>query len=108
MLSLGSVFEMIVIARARSAPRRSSWIASPSRKAGHLADSNLRILPRRDSGYTLRGNQFLNASYSDMTVPHAAGAMYSTTHDLWRWAEATFGDKLLTPASRAKLLTPMR
>jgi CubicO group peptidase (beta-lactamase class C family) len=71
-------------------------------------DSNLRILPRRASGYIRRGDQFFNASYSDMTVPHAAGAMYSTTHDLWRWAEAIFGDKLLTPVSRAKLLTPER
>ena len=69
-------------------------------------DSNLRILPRRASGYVRRGDQFLNASYSDMSVPHAAGAMYSTTHDMWRWAEAIFGDKLLTPESRAKLLTP--
>lgn len=69
-------------------------------------DSNLRILPRRASGYMRRNDQFLNAPYSDMTVPHAAGAMYSTTHDLWRWAEAIFGERLLTPASRAKLLTP--
>jgi CubicO group peptidase (beta-lactamase class C family) len=69
-------------------------------------DSNARILPRRASGYIRRGDQLLNAAYSNMSVPHAAGAMYSTTHDLWRWAEAIFGDKLLTPGSRAKLLTP--
>jgi CubicO group peptidase (beta-lactamase class C family) len=71
-------------------------------------DSNLRLLPRRASGYIRRGDQLLNAPYSDMSVPHAAGAMYSTTHDLWHWAEAIFGDKLLTPASRAKLLSPAR
>lgn len=69
-------------------------------------DSNQRILPRRATGYERSGEEFFNASHSDMSVPHAAGAMYSTTHDLWRWAEAIFGDKLLTPASRAKLLTP--
>ncbi len=71
-------------------------------------DSNLEILPRRASGYWRRGDHILNAPYSDMSVPHAAGAMYSTTHDLWRWAEAIFGDKLLTPASRAKLLAPIQ
>lgn len=70
-------------------------------------DSNERILPRRASGYVRQGDQFLNASYSHMSVPHAAGAMYSTTHDLRRWAEAIFGDQLLTPASRTKLLTPV-
>jgi CubicO group peptidase (beta-lactamase class C family) len=70
-------------------------------------DSNERILPRRASGYVRENDRFINASYSHMSVPHAAGAMYSTTHDLWRWAEAVFGDKLLTPASRTKLLTPV-
>lgn len=71
-------------------------------------DSNLELLPRRASGYWRRGDRILNAPYSDMTVPHAGGAMYSTTHDLWRWAEAIFGEnpKLLSPASRAHLLTP--
>lgn len=71
-------------------------------------DSNLEILPRRASGYWRRDERILNAPYSDMSVPHAAGAMYSTTHDLWRWAAAVFGEngKLLAPASRAKLLTP--
>jgi len=41
-------------------------------------------------------------------VPHGGGAMYSTTHDLWRWAEAMFGErsKLLRPESHANLLTP--
>lgn len=69
-------------------------------------DSNLTILPRRAAGYIHRNGQYLNAPHSDMSVPHGAGAMYSTTHDLWRWSESVFVDKLLTPASRAKLLTP--
>ncbi len=69
-------------------------------------DSNSRILPRRARGYELSRGEIFNASYSHMSVPHAAGAIYSTTHDLRRWAEAIFGDQLLTAASRAKLLTP--
>ncbi len=71
-------------------------------------DVNHRILPRRAAGYERSGGKIFNAPYTDMSVPHAAGAMYSTTHDLWRWAEAVFHDKLLMPASRAKLLTPVR
>lgn len=69
-------------------------------------DSNLTILPRRATGYGYRNGQYLNAPYSDMSVPHGAGAMYSTTHDLWRWAEGVYVDKLLTPASRARMLAP--
>lgn len=68
-------------------------------------DANLELLPRRASGYW-RAGRVLNAPYTDMSVPHASGAMYSTTHDLWRWCEAVFGDKLLTPDSRRALLTP--
>lgn len=69
-------------------------------------DSNLTVLPRRATGYGYRNGAYLNAPYSDMSVPHGAGAMYSTTHDLWRWTEGVFVDQLLTRASRAKLLTP--
>ncbi len=73
-------------------------------------DSNLELLPRRASGYWVRGERIGNAPYSDMSVPHAAGAMYSTTHDLWRWAEAVLGPGggLLSAESRTKLLTPAR
>ncbi len=69
-------------------------------------DANQKILPRRATGYVRQRGEFFNAPYNDMSVPHAAGAVYSTTHDLWRWAEEIFsGSKLLTPASRVKLLT---
>lgn len=68
-------------------------------------DANMTILPRRATGYVHRNGQIFNAPYGDMSVPHAAGAMYSTTHDLRRWAEAVYGGKLLSPASRVKFLT---
>lgn len=66
------------------------------------------IIPRRASGYTLRPSGMVNADYTDMTVPHGAGALYSTTSDLLRWAEGLFGGKVLRPASLAKMTTPFR
>jgi CubicO group peptidase (beta-lactamase class C family) len=69
-------------------------------------DSNRTILPRRASGYVNVAGELENAAYSEMTVPHAAGAMYSTTHDLHRWMRSLFSGKLLSPSSLAKLLTP--
>jgi hypothetical protein len=48
----------------------------------------------------------VNAPYIDMTVPHAAGALYSTTEDLWRWNQGLFGGKLLSAASLEKMVTP--
>jgi hypothetical protein len=41
-----------------------------------------------------------------MSVPYAAGAMYSTTHDLRRWIEALLAGKLLSPASVTRMITP--
>lgn len=70
-------------------------------------DSNLDVLQRRAGGYWLRAGRVLNAPYTDMSVPHASGAMYSTTHDLHRWCEAIFGNTLLTPDSRRALVTPV-
>jgi CubicO group peptidase (beta-lactamase class C family) len=69
-------------------------------------ETSLEILPRRASGYWRREGRMLNAPFSDMSVPHAGGAMYSTTHDLRRWCEAILHDQLLAPESRRKLLTP--
>lgn len=104
-LVLGLIIEKLTLQRFGEFLREN--VLDPLGLKDTGVDSNLRILPRRASGYTRHGDEIRNASYNDMTVPHAAGAMYSSTHDLWRWAEAIFGDKLLTPASRTKLLTPV-
>ena len=37
-----------------------------------------------------------------MTIPHGAGALYSTTEDLLRWKQGLFGGKLLSAASLAE------
>jgi CubicO group peptidase (beta-lactamase class C family) len=43
-----------------------------------------------------------------MSIPHAAGALYSTTEDLLRWEQGLFGGKLISPASLAKMITPYK
>jgi CubicO group peptidase (beta-lactamase class C family) len=67
-------------------------------------DSNSLILPSRSSGYRLNGTRLVPADYIDMSVPFAAGDLYSTTHDLGRWAEALFGGRILGPQSLSKML----
>ena len=63
-------------------------------------------MPRRAAGYTRFLGTFFNASYTDMSVPYAAGAMYSTTHDLRRWIEGLLAGQLLSPASVERMITP--
>lgn len=69
-------------------------------------DNNTDLVPRRAAGHAFQFGSYLRAPYSDMTVPHAAGAMYSTTHDLRRWIEGLLSGQLLTPASVARMITP--
>ena len=41
----------------------------------------------------------------DMTVPYAAGSLYSTVEDLFAWNEALFSDKLISAKSREAMMT---
>jgi CubicO group peptidase (beta-lactamase class C family) len=72
--------------------------------SGH--DLNAAVLPQRATGYVRDGARFDNAPYLDMTVPYAAGALYSSADDLLRWQRGLFGGKLLSEASLKKMLTP--
>ena len=71
-------------------------------------DSNTAIIPGRASGYVPGPGGLTNAPYTDMHVPHGAGALYSTTGDLLRWTQGLYGGKLLKPASLEKMTTPYK
>lgn len=55
-----------------------------------------RIIKKRATGYTVLGQ---NAAYVDTGWPFAAGALYSTVDDLFRWERALFGGRVLKPES---------
>jgi CubicO group peptidase (beta-lactamase class C family) len=71
-------------------------------------DSNTSILHHRVYGYSAAGGVAVNADYADMTVPFAAGALYSTTHDLATWNSALYGGKVLKPESLMEMTTPYK
>lgn len=58
-------------------------------------DHNDRVIKNRASGYNKNGNTFVNANYIDMSVPFAAGAIYSTVEDMFLWDQALYTEKLL-------------
>jgi len=64
------------------------------------------IIERRAAGYERAGDGYRNARYLDMTIPYAAGSMYSTVEDLLRWDQALYGDGLLSAAGKAKMFQP--
>jgi CubicO group peptidase (beta-lactamase class C family) len=69
-------------------------------------DSNI-ILKNRAQGYRSVTDGFRNADYLDMSLPYAAGSLYSTANDLYRWDRALYTDKVLSKASREKMWTPV-
>jgi CubicO group peptidase (beta-lactamase class C family) len=71
-------------------------------------DSNTAIIEHRASGYSRTRAGPVNAGYVNMTVPHGAGGLYSTTLDLLKWEQGLFGRKLLKPESLAKMTTPFK
>jgi CubicO group peptidase (beta-lactamase class C family) len=71
-------------------------------------DSNTAIIAHRASGYAMGKNGYENAGFIHMTIPHGAGALYSTTEDLLKWEQGLFGGKVLKPASIEKMTTPFK
>jgi CubicO group peptidase (beta-lactamase class C family) len=71
-------------------------------------DSNSAVITRRAAGYEPGPTGPVNAGFIHMSIPHAAGALYSTTEDLLRWEQGLFGGKLLSAASLQKMTTPFK
>jgi len=69
-------------------------------------DSHTTIILQRASGYAINPAGFRNADYLDMSIPYAAGSLYSTTQDLRKWVEGLFGGKILSSQSLKKMITP--
>jgi D-alanyl-D-alanine carboxypeptidase len=69
-------------------------------------DVDTLVLPKRASGYEAGGGgTLLNAPYISMTVPYAAGGLYSTVDDLNRWCKALTTEAVLRTASEHEMFT---
>ena len=71
-------------------------------------DSHSEILLHRASGYEITPNGLRNTGYLDMSIPYAAGSLYSTTQDLLRWHEKLFGGKVISLQSLNKMIQPFK
>lgn len=68
-------------------------------------DTDSLILARRARGYTIRDGSMVRERPMSMEVGWAAGAIYSTTHDLLRWERGLYGGELLSQASLKTMTT---
>jgi len=69
-------------------------------------DHHNTLIPKRASGYVKTSDGYVNAGYLDMSIPYAAGSMYSTVEDLYLWDQALYTDKLISAQSKALMYKP--
>ena len=68
-------------------------------------DHNRPLLKNRARGYEKNGRLYVNANFIDMSVPYAAGSLYSTAEDLSLWDQALYGNQLLRKENMDLLFT---
>ena len=68
-------------------------------------DESTLVLPNRASGYFWAGGTYHHVIDGDMSVPTGAGAMYSTTKDLQRFARAICTGELLGAEATERVFT---
>ena len=105
-LVLGHVIERITGASYEKFVTDNIFTPLGMKDSGY--DSNKTVIARRAAGYMPSPAGPVNAGFVHMSIPHAAGALYSTTEDLLRWEQGLFGGKVITPASLAKMTTPFK
>jgi CubicO group peptidase (beta-lactamase class C family) len=64
------------------------------------------LIPNRAAGYEKRAGEYVNAPYLDMSLPFAAGSLYSTVEDLYLWDQALYTDKLLSKELKELMFKP--
>jgi len=64
------------------------------------------IIAKRAAGYRKTPAGYTNAAYLDMSIPYAAGSLYSTVEDLYLWDQALYTDKLISAKSKEVMYKP--
>ncbi|MBC7928466.1 MAG: serine hydrolase [Bryobacteraceae bacterium] len=86
--------------------RQNIFVPLEMKDSGY--DSNFSVIERRATGYSPTPRGVETAGFIHMSIPHAAGALYSTTEDLLRWQRGLFGGKLLKPESIEAMTTAVK
>ncbi len=81
-------------------------IFGPLKMTASGYDLNKPLLVKRAGAYERTLDGFQNAAFLDMTIPYAAGSLYSTVEDLYTWDQALYTDKVLPSKSMDLMFTP--
>ncbi|HYI97190.1 MAG TPA: serine hydrolase [Bryobacteraceae bacterium] len=81
-------------------------IFDPLKMSASGYDLNQPLLLKRAGAYERTLDGYQNAGFLDMTIPYAAGSLYSTVEDLYTWDQALYTDKVLPAKSKDLMFTP--
>ena len=101
---LGAIIEKVTGKTYEQALQENIFDPLQMKNSGY--DHHSPILPKRAAGYEKRFDEFVNAPYLDMSLPYAAGALYSTVADLFLWDQALYTEKLLSKKYKEMMFTP--
>lgn len=106
---IGAIIEQVSGQTLREFARERLF--QPLGLAHTAIDLNQDVVPHRATGYErdrAKPGTYVNAVYSDMSVPGAAGALRSTAADLIKWTEALHGGRVVSAASYKEMTTVAR
>ncbi len=101
---LGAIIERVTGKSYEQALKENILNPAGMKNTGY--DHHDTIIPKRATGYAKTPNGYTNAPYLDMSIPYAAGSMYSTVEDLYLWDQALYTDKLLSAQSKELMYKP--
>ncbi|OAJ56809.1 hypothetical protein A6V36_32860 [Paraburkholderia ginsengiterrae] len=67
-------------------------------------DHTSKIVDRRAAGYTCVDGRWRHARFIAMSLPYAAGGLYSTADDLYLWTKALMNGDVIQPARLEEML----
>ncbi|NIR48310.1 serine hydrolase [candidate division KSB1 bacterium] len=101
---LGAIIEAVT-GKPFSEVLRERILAPLGMKNTNIDDQS-EILEKRASGYVKQLTEYVKDPYFFMRNAYAAGAMYSTVGNLYKWDQALYTDKLLSQEYRQLIFKP--
>jgi len=101
---LGAIIEKITGKPYEKVLEERIFVPLGMKSSGY--DHSAPIMEKRAAGYEQSLDGYRNAEYLDMSLPYAAGSLYSTVEDLYLWDQALYSDKLLSAKMKELLFKP--
>ena len=101
---LGAIIETVTGKPYEQVVRENIFEPLGMKNSGY--DNSGVLLEKRASGYSKSPAGYVNAAYLDMSIPYAAGSLYSTVEDLYLWDQAMYGDKIISAKSKELMFKP--